>query len=536
MKNLPLGRQNFEDIINENLLYVDKTKQVYDLVNRGNLYFLSRPRRFGKSLLVSLLGHFFSGKKELFDNLYIGKQTDYAFEEFPVLQFNFAAYGHQVDDLKDKLTREIHGYAEKFEIALEPTSLEEDFGNLIKGIAAKGKPVVLLIDEYDKPIIDFFTEYEKAKVNQKVLRDFFSPLKNLESKGHLRFLFITGVSKFSKVSLFSDLNNLTDLSNSSNTNDLVGITQQELESSFEEHIGKGIELLNVTKDELLTAIKKWYNGYSFDGEIRLYNPHSLLNFFNNCRFDNYWFETGTPTFLVEAIRNEGINPKDLENIEVSNTFFAKFSLEHLDIIGLLYQTGYLTIKKIDRGIYETFYFLGYPNLEVQRSLEHNLVEAFTYKSSSTVSNALVKMQRGLKSGNVNLFMDFLQIILSDLKYNWQPPKQYKNETELFKMWEGYFHAIIYVITSYMNISVKAEVTTNKGRVDLISETADFIYFMEFKLDKSAAEAVEQIKNQQYAMSYKNSPKTIFLVGVNFSKEERNIESWESEVLERDFLK
>jgi hypothetical protein len=532
MKKLPTGRQNFEGIINEDLLYVDKTKQVYNLLNNGRLYFLSRPRRFGKSLLVSIFSHLFNGERELFKDLYISQHTDYEFEKFPVLQFNFANFGHKITDLEAKLQRVLQEYAHKFEIELFSNSLSEDFEQLVKGISEKGKPVVILIDEYDKPIVDFLTEFEKAKTNQRVLRQFFGVLKGLELKGHLRFLFITGVSKFSKVSLFSDLNNLLDLSKSPLANDLLGIVQEELEFYFEEYIEAAVQKMNIPKPQLLKAIKDWYNGYSYDGEITLYNPFSILNFFTNFQFANYWFATGTPTFLVETIRDEAIKPEELENIEVGEFFFDSFSLEHLDIIGLLFQTGYLTIKSIDRGIYETQYFLGYPNIEVQRSLEHNLVEAFTYQPKSTVSGALIKMQRGLKNGDVALFMDFLKIILSSLKYNWQPPKQYKTEAELFKMWEGYFHAILYVITSYMNMSVKTEIETNKGRIDLIAETADFIYLMEFKLAETSTDAVTQIKSRDYAAVYQNSPKKVFLVGINFSKEERNVEDWEVEVWEK----
>ena len=532
MKKLPLGRQNFEEIINEDLLYVDKTDRVYNLIEQGKLYFLSRPRRFGKSLLISMFRYLFEGKKELFKDLYLGKSTDYEFEKYPVLQFNFAAYGHKVENLEEVLNHEIEKYADEFKIELNEVSLGNKFKALVEGISEKGKPVVLLIDEYDKPIIDFLTQYDKARVNQEILRNFFSPLKDLDSQGHLHFLFITGVSKFSRVSLFSDLNNLMDLSRDPLSNDLLGITQSEMEFYFANYLKELTQKYQMSLSELLKDIKAWYNGYSFDGETKLYNPFSLLTFFHKKQFGNYWFTTGTPTFLVETIRNEYFAPKDLEDIEVHEHFFDRFSLEHLDIVGLLYQTGYLTIKSVQHSVYDTQYLLGYPNIEVQRSLEHNLVEAFTYKTTSAVSNALVKMQRGLKTGDIDLFMQFLKIILSDLKYNWQPPRQYKNEAELFKMWEGYFHAILYVITSYMNMSIKAEVQHNKGRVDLIAEVEAFIYLMEFKLDGTSSDAIEQIKNREYAAAYENSTKKVFLVGVNFSKEERNVESWECEVWER----
>jgi len=528
MKKLPIGRQDFEAIIQENLLYIDKTRQIYELIQSGNLYFLSRPRRFGKSLLLSIFKHLFSGEKELFKDLYIGRETDYAFESYPVLQFNFADFGLKTTQLETELSAKIEYYAKEYQVEVTTTSISTKLKTLIENIAKKGKPVVLLIDEYDKPIVDFLTDFEKAKVNQEVLRRFFGPLKGLEASGHLRFLFITGVSKFSKVSLFSDLNNLTDLSIHDLSNDLLGITQIELEDNFSEYIQMIAEKFKLTEQNLLEAVKVWYNGYSFGGTATLYNPFSLLSFFLGKRFSNYWFATGTPTFLVETIRDRGIDPQEFEAPEVDEAFLTKFSLKDLNMTGLLFQTGYLTIKKADLGVYESRYVLGYPNLEVRKSMMRHLVESFTFQSSSLVAESLIKMQRGLKQGDLALFFDQLSIILSNLKYNWQPPKQYKTEIELFKMWEGYFHAILYLIMAHMEMFVKAEVAHHKGRLDLLAETNNFVYLMEFKLDGTAEKALIQIKERQYAAPYKNTPKTVFLIGINFSNEERNIENWKAE--------
>ncbi|HMQ50448.1 MAG TPA: AAA family ATPase, partial [Saprospiraceae bacterium] len=482
MKILPIGRQNFEAIIQEDLLYVDKTRQVYELLRQGRLYFLSRPRRFGKSLLVSLLRHLFLGKRELFKDLWIGQHSDYDFPAYPVLQFNFADFGLKTRKLEEELSGVLQAYADDYSVAMEMTSIATQFKTLVQNIAEKaGRPVVLLIDEYDKPIIDFLTEIEKAEANQRVLRQFFGPLKGLEAEGHLRFLFITGVSKFSKVSLFSDLNNLTDLSIHTLSSDLLGITQEELLFNFQAHIEATAAKFNMAEGELLKQIKIWYNGYSFDGETRLYNPFSLLSFFLNRELSNYWFATGTPTFLVETIRDKGISPQEFEEVKVSEAFLEKFSLSDIHMTGLLFQTGYLTIREvIYRGMIRTF-VLGYPNEEVRHSMMHNLVEAFTFRSASVVSNALIHMQEGLEQGDFTLFMNHLKVILSDLKYNWQPPKQYKTEAELLQMWEGYFHAIMYLITAYMDIFVQAELAHHKGRLDLIVTTEHYIYIMEFKM-------------------------------------------------------
>ena len=534
MKNLPIGRQSFEAIMKEDLLYIDKTRQIYHLIRAGQLYFLSRPRRFGKSLLLSTLVQIFQGNKALFKNLYIGKETNYSFENYPVLQFNFSVFGHKVENLAIELKKQIQEYASEYGVSITDISLSTSFSDLVEGISKKGQPVVILIDEYDKPIIDFLTDIEKAERNRDILRDFFSPLKDLEAQNHLRFLFITGVSKFSKVSLFSDLNNLNDLSiEDPLSNDLLGITQVELETGFEDYILATTKKLKTTKAILLKTIKTWYNGYSFDGETKLYNPFSLLTFFHKKRFGNYWFATGTPTFLVNTIRDKGINPREFEGKEVDEIFLNKFSLEELDMTGLLFQTGYLTIKKVEEEQFVRRYFLNYPNKEVRASMMRHLVEAFTYTPSSATSDALIKMQRGLRTGNIELFIEHLTIILSNIKYNWQPPKQYKTEIELFKMWEGYFHSIIYLITAHMDMYVQAEIAHYKGRLDLLVETKEYIYLMEFKLDESADTAVAQIKNKAYAAPYKDSAKKIFLVGINFSREERNIENWKMEIWNRD---
>ncbi len=526
MKLLPVGRQNFEDIIQEDLLYVDKTRQVYELLRQGRLYFLSRPRRFGKSLLVSLLRHLFLGKRELFRDLWIGQHSDYDFAVYPVLQFNFADFGLKTSNLEEELGVVIESYAKAYGVELETSSISSTFKSLVQNIHEKtGHPVVLLVDEYDKPIVDFLTEVEKAEANQRILRQLFGPLKGLEAAGHLRFLFITGVSKFSKVSLFSDLNNLTDLSIHALSHDLLGITHEELFANFGPHIQTIVARYGLPEPDILEAIRNWYNGYSYDGRTRLHNPFSLLQFFQNQQFGNYWFATGTPTFLVETIRDRGLRPQDFESVKVNDTFLERFSLVDLNMTGLLFQTGYLTIRQVDTSIYETTYHLGYPNFEVRHSLLHNLVEAFTRQPASLVSQAIIEMRTGLKEGNLVLFMDALKIILSDLKYNWQPPKQYKTEAELIRMWEGYFHAILYLITAYMDMSVQAELAHHKGRIDLIATTEDYIYIMEFKMDGTAQEALAQIKQNDYAAPYRNSPKKLFLVGINFSNEERNWEDW-----------
>lgn len=537
MKQLPIGKQNFKGIIEDDLLYVDKTRQVYDLINSGSLYFLSRPRRFGKSLLVSTFQRIFEGDKALFKNLYIGKETDYDWKSYPILQFSFNNFGYETKDLRGQLSRQLQKYAEDFGVNFEQNTLTEQFKVLIEDISAQDKPVVILIDEYDKPIVDFITDVKQAKVNQGVLKDFFSPLKDLERMGHIRFLFITGVSKFSKVSLFSDLNNLVDLSISPTAHDLTGITQTELLEYFPEYIKQAAQENNLSEEALLVGVKDWYNGYSFEGNTRLYNPFSLLNFFRNKEFGNFWFATGTPTFLVKTIRSRRIDPKELESITVPSTFFDKFSIEDLDMAGLLFQTGYLTIKKkITRNL-RKIYTLGYPNQEVRHSFIYNLLEAFTYQSTSVVGQVLIRMEEALMDGNLDIFINQLKILLSDLSYFHQPPTK-KNPTitddvQNFAMWEGYFHTIIYLVMGFIGLEVKSEISKHQGRLDLIAESENYLYLMEFKLDDSAENAIQQIKDREYAAAYLNTPKTLILVGIGFSKEERSVKDWKSEIWKRE---
>ncbi len=533
MKRLPTGRQNFKAIIEEDLVYVDKTLQIYQLILEGNLYFLSRPRRFGKSLLISTLEHIFSGQKELFQNLAIGQKTEYSWEAYPILQFNFASYGHRVENLEEHLRYELEEYAKKYNLQISNISLSLQFQSLVEQIAQKGKPVVILIDEYDKPLVDFLTERRKAKANQEVLRDFFSPLKNLEKNGHLQFLFITGVSKFSKVSLFSDLNNLTDLSISPVAHDLLGITHEELLHYFDFHIQRSAQQLQMSKKELLKGIQLWYNGYSFEGNTRLYNPYSLLNFFEQSRFRNFWFATGTPTFLVKELQRQKTKPKEMEGITVSETSFDKFDLDHLDMYMLLFQTGYLTIRKAERKRYRMRYTLGYPNQEVREAFIHNLLEVYTHQSPTIVSQAMILIEDALQENDLKEFIAQLKVLFSDISYHLLPKLKQKgstkaDEAKAFQAWEGYFQTVIYLVTSFLGLAVQSEITHHKGRLDLLIEADDYLYIMEFKLEEDVADAIAQIKSREYLTPYYNSPKTVVLVGISFDKAERNVKEWVAE--------
>ena len=483
MKKLPVGIQRFRKIIEQDYLYVDKTKVLYNIVNTGELYFLSRPRRFGKSLLVSTFEELFSGDKALFEGLDITK-TDWEWPTHPVLSFNFAKLGNKVGNLEELLKEQLEEKAQTHGITLKKQALAQQVDELVSCLSKKDKPVVFLIDEYDKPIIDFITDIPKADKNREVLRNFFSPLKDLEAQGHLRFLFITGISKFSKVSLFSDLNNLTDLMLARKAVSLTGITQEELERDFAPHIQHSAELLSMSESELLANMKLWYNGYSYDGKTFLYNPYSLLNFFDTGRFGNFWFASGTPTFLVNVIRNDNMGVHEIEEKEIEEIVFDKFSIEEPDIYNLLFQTGYLTIKNRRREGVLFLYQLGFPNEEVRQSFAKNLLEGYAHKTSSTISDALWKIKAALAQGNVETFIRQLKILLADIPYHlWprQSAQEEMDEEKLFTAWEGYFHTIIYLITIFLDLSAHCEVAKHKGRIDLLVETGKYLYLMEFKI-------------------------------------------------------
>lgn len=536
MKKLPIGKQGFKSIIEDGYLYVDKTKHLHQLITEGSLYFLSRPRRFGKTLTISVLKEIFKGNQDLFKGLYIAEQTNYDWKSCPVLEFNFAKMESEPALFEESLKRELKLLSQDFKVELTAKNLNEQVEELVKQVALQQGGVALLIDEYDKPIIDFLRQKEKADANRKMLKKFFSPLKDLEQKGYLRFLFITGISKFSKVSIFSDLNNLTDLTIDPLGADLVGITNQELLDYFGDFIQHSANTLSMPVSELLEGVKIWYDGYSYDGKTFLYNPFSLLNFFRKSRFGNFWFATGAPTFLVNSLRDKRLKMTEVEGKEVAEMFFDRFTIKDLDIHNLLFQTGYLTIKSTRRRRWQTLYTLNYPNEEVRQSFVHNLIEAYTHQPATIVSNALLKMELALEEGQVNGFIDQLDILLSDISYHLFPKSKKeptpKDEKKAFAAWEGYFQTIVYLICAFLNLVVQAEITKHIGRIDLVAETDDFLYLMEFKLDEPAEDAIAQIKSRKYAQSYKNSLKTVILVGIGFSKEERNVKSWEEEIWER----
>ncbi len=377
MKYLPIGYADLPRIIKENRLYVDKTKYIYRLITEGSVYFLSRPRRFGKSLLISTLNEIFKGNKELFKGLYI-YDTDYDWESYPIVRIDFSKKNVEKDkDLKDYIKRQLDEIGKTYDVMLKELPYEEKFSLLINSLYKKyQKPVVILIDEYDKPILDNIENIELAKKIRDILKGFYGIIKS--EGAYIKFVFLTGVSKFSKTGVFSGLNNLNDITMNNKYSAILGITQDELLAYFDEYIEKLSYATEMTdKEELLKEIEKWYNGYCFSKKcVSVYNPFSLLLLFDNNEFDNFWFETGTPTFLVKLIKDETFDVSMFEDLWVGDAAFSSYEIESLDIIPLLVQTGYLTIK--DYNPKRRLYKLYYPNYEVEESFTEVLLKEYSY--------------------------------------------------------------------------------------------------------------------------------------------------------------
>ncbi len=363
MQPLPLGIQSFSTIREEGWLYVDKTQHLYDLVTTGKYYFLSRPRRFGKSLMVSTLSALFSGQKELFQGLWVYPHWQWQ-QAYPVITFYFNSADYKIMGLEAFLRQELQRQAQRFNIELTAQQYPGMLQQLIEGVYQRAGKVVLLVDEYDKPIIDFLDDLPTAEQNREVLKRFYSVLKPLDY--NLKFVLLTGVSKFSRVSIFSELNNLTDISSSARYAPMLGYTQAEVEANFDVWLSQ-LAPQHGGREALLTQIKHWYNGYNWGGEEGLYNPYSVMSFFKLGQYDNFWFTAGTPTFLVKALRQR--NQFNLDGIEADRTVFESFELDNISVEALLYQTGYITVKDVNEfGLHR----LGYPNHEVRESMLRHL--------------------------------------------------------------------------------------------------------------------------------------------------------------------
>lgn len=512
LKDLPISIASFPKIVNKNLVYVDKTPYLHPLVKKGGIYFLSRPRRFGKSLLISILKQIFNGEKELFKDCWIYDRIEW--EKYAVIHLDFLGIDYKKLGLEKALSNKIDKIARQYGVKCEGDSCKERFGNLLEDLSP-GKGVVVLIDEYDKPILDYLEEHnlDTARENRDSLRNFYSVLKSQEE--NIEFLFITGVSRFSKMSIFSELNNLEDLTLRRDYAKMLGYTQEEIETYFSAYIDLWIEKNESTKDRLLERVQDEYNGYSWDGENFVYNPYSINLFFKSLDFKRYWFGTGTPTFLVKNMMEKNLNIENIENIQVREEFFNQFDIENIDTDLLLFQAGYLTVKKYDGERYT----LSYPNKEVQSAFFHFLLEKYSDKRHRDIAKIIPKIKETLQEKNIDSFIERIKVLFAGIPYNISLPR-----------YEAYYHSIIYIVLKMTGIDILTEKETNIGRIDAVAETGKYIYIIEFKMG-GAGEALEQILEKKYYEPFRLKEKQIVLLGIGFSQEERNISGYKHMTLE-----
>ena len=516
MKDLTSSIYIFEKLIKGNYLYVDKTEYIWQLVNHtGESYFLSRPRRFGKSLTISTLKAVFDGKKDLFKGLAIYDKP-YEWEPCPVIQLDMNGRDFRtLEAMEDSFRQILLEQADFNGVPLKENSSSTMFHDLIKALYDTKGEVVILLDEYDKPILSNISK-ENCRAFLDALKVFYSVIK--EKNGMIRMAFITGVSKFCHVSLFSELNNLTDITMDARFATMLGYTQEELEENFSDRLALLTD--GSDPDEFMQEIKRWYNGYRFHSNAAtVYNPVSLTKFFQSGgEFNNYWFSTGTPTFLLDLIKKHRFNFEDVLNSPVSNFAFDAYEIDRLNPLTLLLQTGYLTIDSAVKRFGDTAYKLRFPNLEVKGSFETYLAGYCSGLYADQVKDSVYRLADAVTVGDVDGFMETMKVFFAKVPYD----VHLKDENN--------FHLLFFSIFMLLGISITAESKTNQGRIDAVAANEDFVFVFEFKLDKSKETALDQIKNRDYYRRYMNSGKKIILVGVNFDMDLGQIQDWISQTV------
>ena len=511
LKKLPLGVTTFENIRDkkENYLYVDKTDIAYNLIDSAKYYFLSRPRRFGKSLFLDTLSDIFLGKKELFEDLYIYDKWDWE-EKYPVIKIDFAkGRVKNLDDLKEKFKEIFKENEKELDIKCEEyRNSRQCFSSLIENAYEKyNQKVVILIDEYDKPILDNISDLEVAKEVRDGLADFYSVIKG--SDKYLKFVFMTGVSKFSKMNLFSGLNNLQDITIMQKYSTICGYTHDDIKTTFIKHL----------VDVDLEKLKEWYNGYNYFGDA-VYNPYDILLFISNsCEYKNYWWGTGNPSFLIEKLKTSSYNIPQLESIVTNEETLDTFNIEQIVLIALLWQTGYLTFDEKILNFDDTYlYKLKIPNREIQKSLN----ELFLKYLTNTTNNIIQNQQDIYKDISLNIenLKSTLTSLFATIPYN----NYVKNELAHY---EGYYATVVFTYLVSLGFKCITEDATNKGRIDLTIKLPNRIVIIEFKVDIKE-KALKQIKEKKYYEKYLSENKDIFIVGICFSSDDKNITEFEVE--------
>lgn len=510
-KIYPIGIQNFEKICKGGYFYIDKTALVYQLVKTGSYYFLSRPRRFGKSLLISTLEAYFQGKRELFEGLAMEKlEKDWV--KYPVLHLDLNTEKY---DTPESLENKLNGALVEWEkiYGEEPSekSLAMRFEGIIKrACQQEGQSVVILVDEYDKPMLQAIGDDVLQKSFRNTLKAFYGALKSQD--GCIKFALLTGVTKFGKVSVFSDLNNLNDISMWNKYIDICGVSGQELYDNLDAELHEFANVQGVTYEEICVRLKEMYDGYHFTHNSKgMYNPFSLLLAFDRNEFKSYWFETGTPTYLVELLKKHHYDLHRMAHEETDEQVLNSIDSESTNPIPVIYQSGYLTIKGYDEefGIYR----LGFPNREVEEGFIRFLLPYYANVNKVESPFEIQKFVREVRAGDYESFFRRLQSFFSDIPY------------ELARELELHYQNVLYIVCKLVGFYVKAEYHTSEGRVDMVLQTDKFIYIMEFKLNGTAEEALQQINDKHYSRPFETDSRKLFKIGVNFSAQTRNIEKW-----------
>lgn len=512
MIKYPKGKQDFRSIREAGMVYIDKTQYIEKLIEDDCIFFLSRPRRFGKSLWLSTLENFFKGRRYLFKGLAVDSY-DWEWVEYPVIRLDFTGMDYaKGENLELKIGDMLADHENLYNLESSPTDCALRFKRLIGNLHRKfGRKVVVLVDEYEKPVIDLYAYPEEAKRNREILRGFYGVLKAYE--GWLQFVFLTGVSKFAQMSVFSGLNNLWDISLSDKYAAICGITQDELRGNLAEGI-KDLAVKESTNFEgALAMLKANYDGYHFSAESPdIYNPFSLINALADGAVANYWFRSGTPTLLVNVLMESDFDITEMQGVTATDDDLMGIDTRFHDPVPLFYQTGYLTIKRYDKEFRE--YTLGFPNREVEDAFNKFLLPNYINKNERETKTLLNQMIRALRDGEAEAFVTTLIGFISGVSY------------ELIKKAEAerHFHNVIYLLCNLMlPYMVKVEERTSKGKIDMLIKTDRYLYLLEFKVDASAEKALSQIREKEYWKPYISSGQNIYLIGMNFSKSERDID-------------
>lgn len=511
VQKLPIGIQDFESLRKDGFLYVDKTRLIYKLVSEGRYYFLSRPRRFGKSLLISTLKAYFQGKKELFKGLAI-EQMEKDWTEYPVLHLDLNTERYDsVEVLESRLNLFLSGAEALY--GVNPN--EKMFGQRFEGVIRRayektGQRVVILVDEYDKPLLQVIGNDELQDQYRGILKGFYGALKSMD--GCIKFAILTGVTKFGKVSVFSDLNHLDDISMSLRYYDICGVTDEELLSCFRPSIEALAASQNQTVEESIETLRVRYDGYHFMENAKgVYNPFSLLNTLSKQRYGSYWFETGTPTYLVDLLQLHDYNLEMMSQVETDEETLNSVDANSTDPIPVIYQSGYLTIKDFDSEF--QMYTLGFPNKEVEEGFTRFLLPCYASVRKGQTAFDIKNFVQDVRKGNTEQFLKRLCALFADTPY------------ELIKNLENHYQNVLWLLFKLLGFHVQAEYHTSEGRIDLVLQSPKFCYVMEFKLDGTAEEALAQIEDKHYTLPFDTTGRQIIRIGMNFDSNTRNIEKW-----------